>query len=422
MTHTIIFEDENYRNLLPLTYTRPIFELTCGGKKQGERIIRAFGEENTVAVVREHLREDLRNRLKIEVNNIGRQASYLLINGALLATEEELKRLSSAIDMGEAVFSDGIFLALKAKREVAEKIAERVIMGGKHIEGLMRKYGRIRVEDSFKTLRFPWDLIDNNPRMLEKDLEAEMGRFQYKEESNTGSYPVLLGERVQIEENCFLDTREGTIAIEEGVEVQFPSRISGPTWIGRNSQLYSVMVRSGTTIGEVCKVGGEVEHSIIEGYSNKAHDSFLGHSYVGEWVNIGAFSVTSNLKNTYGTIKMNINGETLNSERIKLGVFLADYSKVSISTAIYAGRKIGVSSHVHGIVTRDVPSFTHWALSIGEQPTEIYLDSALEIAQRMLERRSQKMEDERKELIKKVFEATEGDRMRVGIKKGRFRV
>jgi len=223
-----------------------------------------------------------------------------------------------------------------------------------------------------------------------------------------------------MERGCFTDTRHGPIVLEDDVEVQYGSRISGPTWIRRGSQIFSARLREGTVIGEICKVGGEVEHSIMEAYSNKAHESFLGHSYVGEWVNLGAQAVTSNLKNTYGTIKMDIMGERIDTGMIKLGVFFADHSKISISTAIYAGKKIGVASQVHGVVTDDVPSFTFWAVSLGKQPYEILLESALATQRRMFSRRGVEQKKCDVELLTHIYEMTIEERMKKGVKRGRI--
>jgi UDP-N-acetylglucosamine diphosphorylase/glucosamine-1-phosphate N-acetyltransferase len=221
-----------------------------------------------------------------------------------------------------------------------------------------------------------------------------------------------------MERGCFTDTRRGPIILEDDVEIQYGSRVSGPTWIRRGSQILSARLREGTCIGEVCKVGGEVEHSIVEAYSNKAHESFLGHSYVGEWVNLGAQMVTSNLKNTYGTVKMNIAGERVNSGLIKLGVLFADYSKASIATAIYAGKRIGVASQIHGVVTDDVPSFTSWAASLGKQPYEILLESALETQKRMFSRRGVEQKKCDIDLLTHVYDVTMQERMRIGVKRG----
>ena len=140
------------------------------------------------------------------------------------------------------------------------------------------------------------------------------------------------------------------------------------------------------------------------------------------WVNIGAFTVTSDLKNTYGTVRMNINGRKIDSKKIKLGSFIADFAKTSISTSIYAGKKIGVSSHVHGVVYDDVPSFTFWAKSLGHEPIEIFLKSAIKTQKRMFERRNIRQKRVHKELLKYIFKITKEERRKAGVVKKRIKL
>jgi hypothetical protein len=135
---------------------------------------------------------------------------------------------------------------------------------------------------------------------------------------------------------------------------------------------------------------------------------------------MGAFSVTSNLKNTYGTVKMNIEKEIADSERVKLGSFFADSSKVSISTAINAGKKIGVASHISSVVTQDVPSFTFWSTSPEKQLIEIDVDHAIKTLERMSSRRDVKMSKAYRDILRSIFHLTEKERRRAGIKKGRI--
>ncbi|MFQ5950791.1 MAG: hypothetical protein ACE5KH_01745, partial [Candidatus Geothermarchaeales archaeon] len=157
----------------------------------------------------------------------------------------------------------------------------------------------------------------------------------------------------------------------------------------------------------------------VEEHSNKAHAGYLGHSYVGEWVNVGAMAVTSDLKNTYGTVRTEINGKPTDSGTPKLGAFIADHAKISISTSIYAGRKIGVASHASGLIDTDVPSFTMWTTH-GQQPHELFLESALETQRRMAGRRNAHLTQAQEKLMRYLFDATRDERLRKGVKRGRI--
>jgi len=184
--------------------------------------------------------------------------------------------------------------------------------------------------------------------------------------------------------------------------------------------VFSALLREGSRVGPVCKVGGEMEKSVLEEHSNKAHAGYLGHSYVGEWVNVGAMAVTSDLKNNYGTVRTEIDGELADSGTTKLGAFIADHSKVSISTAIYAGKKIGVASHASGLIDTDVPSFTIWGTPHGQRPHEVFLESALETQRRMADRRRARFTEAQERLMRFIFDATRDERLRKGVKRGRL--
>jgi bifunctional N-acetylglucosamine-1-phosphate-uridyltransferase/glucosamine-1-phosphate-acetyltransferase GlmU-like protein len=168
-------------------------------------------------------------------------------------------------------------------------------------------------------------------------------------------------------------------------------------------------------------VGGEVENTILQGFSNKYHTGFIGHSIIGEWVNLGAGTVNSDLKNTYGKVKIKIDKKRVDTGSSKVGCFIGDHAKTSIGTQLYTGIKIGVAAHAHGFVTEDVPSFTIWAESLGAKNVELILQSAIETQKRVFARRGVKQTREDIQLLETLFKITVKDRKEVGVKKERFR-
>lgn len=146
-----------------------------------------------------------------------------------------------------------------------------------------------------------------------------------------------------------IDASDGPVIIN-AARIEPFCFIQGPTAIGSGSQISSALIRGETTIGAVCRIGGEVEASIIQGYSNKHHEGFLGHSYLGEWVNIGAMTTNSDLKNTYGTIRIGVEGQgQIDSGVLKLGCFLADHVKLGIGLHLNGGSVIGTGSNIFGV-------------------------------------------------------------------------
>jgi UDP-N-acetylglucosamine diphosphorylase/glucosamine-1-phosphate N-acetyltransferase len=221
-----------------------------------------------------------------------------------------------------------------------------------------------------------------------------------------------------VDGTVFFDTRKGPIIIGEEVEVEAFSHLTGPCYIGRATKVHSAFIRGGTTIGEACRVGGEIENSIISPYTNKAHYGYVGNSIVGEWVNLGAGSVFSDLKNTYGTIKVELPEGRIDTGMRKLGPMIGDMSKVSIGCRIFAGMRIGVSSHLIDLVTKNVPSFVFYR-SEGNM-VELDLKSAIETQKRMMERRGVEMSRELEKLIRLIYSTTNAERRKAGARKGKL--
>jgi UDP-N-acetylglucosamine diphosphorylase/glucosamine-1-phosphate N-acetyltransferase len=268
----------------------------------------------------------------------------------------------------------------------------------------------------------PWDLI----RVLENSLATQVSTMKSetpqlgREVSILGSNAVAIGKDVSVEVGTVLDVRNGGIYIGPGAYIA-ASRIVGPTYIDAMSQVKQFTIIEASYIGYDCRIGGEIEHSIISDYTNKAHTGFIGHSYVGEWVNIGAMTTTSDLKMTYGNIKMNSGkNKKIDTGQNKIGSFFADMVKTSIGTLIYSGRRIGVSSHLLGLVAQDVPSFTIYGTSIGAGNVELKLESIIETQRKMMKRRNQTMTKAYEQLVEDLFVKTAKDRKGIGVRKGNF--
>jgi UDP-N-acetylglucosamine diphosphorylase/glucosamine-1-phosphate N-acetyltransferase len=225
---------------------------------------------------------------------------------------------------------------------------------------------------------------------------------------------VFVGKNVSVDTTTRFDTTKGPVILGDSVTVLPFSYLVGPLVIGSSSIVSPHAYISHSSIGPVSKVGGEVTHATIQGYSNKAHAGFLGHSYIGEWVNLGGGSLTSNLKNTYGTIRMqgNESGEQL------LGSIIGDWSKISAGVIISAGKVLGVNTIVYGTVTKDVPSFTNYVKS--DTLIECPLEVAITVAARMRIRRDLATPTSYADLMSRAFEATREERKRAGVIKGKL--
>jgi UDP-N-acetylglucosamine diphosphorylase/glucosamine-1-phosphate N-acetyltransferase len=215
-----------------------------------------------------------------------------------------------------------------------------------------------------------------------------------------GDDPLILGAEVQIEPGVVLDTREGPIWLETGVRVRSFTRLCGPAYIGRETVLEGGSL-SAVTVGPVCHLHGEVEETVVLGYSNKHHEGFLGHAYLGRWVNLGAFTTNSNLKNNYGTIDLWTPDGPLDTGEIKMGCLLGDHVKTGIGTLLNTGTVVEAACNLYGneMPPKYVAPFS-WGT--GSALVEYECERFLRMAETMMSRRNVTLTDGLKRLLRAV--------------------
>ena len=240
------------------------------------------------------------------------------------------------------------------------------------------------------------------PEILRDDAAVEINRIDF------------IGKNVEIKPGVVLDASTGPIFIEKNVTI-FPNAvIQGPFYIGQSSKIKSsATIYPNVSIGNVCKVGGEVEDTIIHSYTNKQHSGFLGHSYLGSWINLGADTNNSDLQNNYGSIKVQINGRHIDSGKQFVGLMMGDHSKTAINTMFNTGTVVGFSSNVFGagFPPKYIPSFG-WGGS--ESMKEYKLVKALETAKAVFVRRNRNFSAEDENLFEYIFNLTKEDRSKRG--------
>ena len=221
---------------------------------------------------------------------------------------------------------------------------------------------------------------------------------------------IFIGEGSVIKSGAVIDAEDGPVYIGKNVKVMPNAVIAGPCFIGDNSIIkIGAKIYENTSIGECCKVGGEVEGSIIHSFANKQHDGFLGHSYISQWCNLGAGTNTSDLKNNYSNVKVMLNGKEIDTGSMFVGLIMGDHSKSSINTMFNSGTICGVSSNIFGsgFPSKNIPSFS-WGGS--ESLTEYKLEKAVEVAKEVLKRRNVEFTEVDEKLFNKIFEMTSSQR------------
>ena len=415
-----VFEDKKTSNFFPLTYSRPVYDLICGYTSLKSKIFRLFPTAKHSLHCRSYLENiTIRNNPGILVNSV-ENSECLFINGRVLADSNLIKLLSKK-KREDIVYVSGdtvIAAFLSSTKLNSFKIGDSIDLGNfetVHKESIEQK-----------TFNYIWDLINYNGEELNKEFEIQFNKKKRKNQKRVAGKifegvhlvekkAIIIEKGAVVKPGVVIDASKGPVFIDKNVEV-FPNAIiEGPVYIGESTKIKSVAtIYENVSIGKVCKVGGEVEDVIIMPYSNKQHAGFLGHAYLGSWVNLGADTNNSDLKNNYSTVKAYVNGKMIDSGSQFLGLMMGDHSKTAINTMFNTGTVVGFSCNIFGagFPRTIIPSFT-WG---GAGISKIYsVDKSIETAEIVMSRRNIAMIAEDKKLFHKIFELTKQERGSVKI-------
>jgi UDP-N-acetylglucosamine diphosphorylase/glucosamine-1-phosphate N-acetyltransferase len=413
-----LFEDRGAADLEPLSQTRPVFDLLCGTAPLADQQARAFPGAEVGLLVRPGLAEVVRlERPGVPVNDRDwlRAGPVVLINGRWLPPLPAPDYDPTAPCVGVAGGAVA-FAAVEPHHLPADPTA-----------GLDDTLERLadtlpNVPAGGAVVRHLWELAAHNPQRL-CDEYARRAPDQVGPWEQTGGWrpegTVLVGpaERLwidpaaRVEPLAAFDTTHGPITVEAGAVVQAFSRLDGPCHVGAGSQVRGARLRGGTTLGPHCRVGGEVEGSILQGYVNKYHDGFLGHSYVGAWVNLGAGSQCSDLRHDYGEVTVPVQGAAVATGMTKVGCFVGDHAKIGVGCLLNTGTSAGAFSQLlpaGRLLPRHVPAFCGTAFD--RLAARDDLDAMLATAAAVMARRGQELTAARAAQYRRLYAQTAGER------------
>ena len=357
-----LFEDQGWRNFEPLVYFRPVFDLLCGQTTLAAKHLRHFAPCEVGALLRPVLADLYRlQHPYTPVNDSAwlRRAPTILVNGRWLPPADvAVDVVSPALHL----IGDQVAYAVVGPELLAKVTADNIddcLESWKNTLPCKQAGGEM--------LSFLWEVVDSNGEQIVQDCRHHLlgaGRHASPRIEVVGSPNELRVEpTAQIDPMVVADTRNGPVVIDAGAIVHAFTRLEGPCYVGPHAHVLGAKVRAGTSLGPHCRVGGEVEASIMQGYANKYHDGFLGHSYIGEWVNLGAGTQTSDLRNDYGEVKVVLNGQPIRTGSTKIGSYIGDHSKAGLGTLLNTGSNIGVFCNLlpsGGLLPKYVPSFASW--------------------------------------------------------------
>ena len=379
----ILFDSPTDRaNLMPFTLIRPVAGIRIGIltiAEKWEKYLKIPCDFATEAYLRG----------KYEVGTHSSDATY--INGSICPNTQ----LLAAIEQ------------LKVGQKLIAKQNTQVLIAYRGQD--LPKYQEIPFDAEFTKISFLYDIFSYNGEQIQADFR--LLTQNRKSQRITDPHTIIYNpNNVFVEEGaslkaCVLNAEKGVIYIGKNAQVQEMSVIQGNFALCEGAVInLGAKMRGDTTIGPFCKVGGEISNSVLFAYSNKAHDGFLGNSVLGEWCNLGADTNTSNLKNNYGEVKIwnELQKAFVSTGKQFCGLMMGDFSKAGINTMFNTGTVVGVSANIFGggFPPKYIPSF-RWG---GAEGFDIFdFDKALEVADRMMQRRNQKLSEAEVEILRYIF-------------------
>ncbi|MEO0008982.1 MAG: putative sugar nucleotidyl transferase [candidate division WOR-3 bacterium] len=311
-----VYEDENWGNFYPLIQLRPVFDLLFGCRTLLEKLRRRYPKETFNLWVRDELAELVQE-----------QHPDCLVNQPVVPP----------------------VLFISASAVLLEKLpvsgTEELFVAEKRIAGFRLSHprswkpgflGRVQLnlperEVKARVYAYIWELVRDNPEELKRELKTSVRR----------SAGVVRSRSARVHRTAVILSEQGPVYLDAGCEVRSLSLIEGPCYVGPGTVIDGARVRPGCSFGPRCKIGGEVECSIFLGYVNKHHEGFIGHSYVGAWVNLGALTTCSDLKNNYHPVRLQLKSRSIDTGMLKLGCLVGDHVKTAIGTMIPTGAVLG---------------------------------------------------------------------------------
>ena len=379
MKNLILFDDENWAGLWPLTLTRPTASLRVGIFKIEEKWSRRLSGKTSYQT------QDYLTGKFVKVC----EKDNLFINGSCLP-DDELSNAVNSLEYGQYLAQGPVTLSARYGSDFLSS-------------NILSQLTKIEYKRPARLIRHPEDLVVLNSSEIQNDFELISRTNGISEAHNQRSINdenVIVGRGSELS-NGILNTSKGPIFISSQVKLLENVVIHGPAFIGEKSVVkVGAVIYGGTSIGPGCTIGGEVKNSTFYAYSNKGHYGYIGDSVIGEWCNLGAGTTTSNMKNTYGEIGVfDMNLKTNRKTGLQFcGAFIGDYTRSSINSLLTTGSTIGVNSIVHtGLNNNYVRSFS-W-----DENERFTLEKAISIAKRVHNRRQIPFSEEEAKILHHIY-------------------
>ncbi len=389
MNNIILFDDDQWLALLPTCLTRPISDLRVGILKISEKWEKWLNGEVSY-ITKDYLAEKF--PIKISSDNYVINARWL--------PNEKLVSLIQNLESNEALLNGEELIAARMDDKQFQSLIDNKAL--EELKGM-----NIGQTDDFTIIKRPFDLFIYNGAEIKNDFKL-LGLKDNRASVNNaviyGEHPVYIDKSATIK-HAYINAEEGPVYIAKNATIQETSVIRGPFSMSENA-----VVKMGSKIYKDCsfgpyvKVAGELSNCVFQGYANKAHEGYLGNAYIGEWCNLGAGTISSNLKNNYSEVKVwNYQSKKFEkSGQLFCGLIMGDHSKTGINTMFNTATVVGVSANIfgNGYPRTYIPSFS-WGGAQGYKTFQ--LDKALELADTIMKRRQQQLSDQDRIILEHIF-------------------
>lgn len=411
----IVFEDELVPQLYPITIGRAAYAISCGSLRLVDWL-RVLADE-TGGVLRGVVRPHLETVQALDFPQIDAgpptlQTPLLLVNARLVPSRSHYQALAGLAAAGRPalVRHEGAVAAAwidpQGPLPPPDAVQEHWLLYLRN-----GAWDRLPlVEAKLDLFRWPHEVVRQHLAILNENLAWRLAQGGYRQIAEG----VFAAEGAELGAYCVTDTRAGPVLLDRHASVGPHCLLRGPAYLGPKARVIEhAAIKDAVALGHTTKIGGEIEASIVEPYTNKQHHGFLGHSYLGSWINLGAGTSNSDLKNTYGLVKMEYRGQQVATGMQFIGCIMGDYAKSAINTGIFTGKTIGCCSMLYGFVTTNVPSFVNYARLFG-QVTELPPEVMIATQQRMFARRQVEQRPCDIALIHAMYELTRHERQLAG--------
>ncbi|HPY95626.1 MAG TPA: putative sugar nucleotidyl transferase [Candidatus Cloacimonadota bacterium] len=396
----VIFDDHKKEQFLPMTYLRLIGDLRVGILKLRQRIEYLFEIEQTNYIMDNSLFDLYKERHPDWCLNYVEEADYIFINSRAKINYDNIQQITglkqnAILKNGENIIA--FHISCKAQN-----------IDNSELIKLSETCQTVETQD-IHCWEYLWEMMHENGQWITFDFENIFYEVDNYIETELGvtlinPYDIWIGEGAELKAGVVIDASNGPVVIDENATIMHNSVIIGPAYIGKKAMIkVAAKIYPNTSIGPVCKVGGEVEDTIIQGYSNKQHDGFLGHSFIGEWVNIGADTNNSDLKNTYKNVAVYNYSvrDKIETGSTFVGCFIGDHSKIGINCSINTGALIGFGANLYGspLIQNFIPNFS-WGQA--DHLDKYQIEKFLSTAKIVKNRRNKELSINEIEIIKDI--------------------